>query len=311
MLSLIKTPVSRSPFLSNTFSRSFQTTPAHLRHQFVQASTASTYNLIVLHGLLGSSNNFRTIVSNPAIKSKVNSYLLDLRNHGSSEHKPTMEIREMADDVVHFIREKGLKNLIIMGHSLGGKVLMSLASDFPELYPYVRSMIIMDIAPVNYYKDPNRKYNNITDTFTMLKNLNAIEFNNKAYNDLRKEVFKLCPSKEIGELIWTNILHDNKQNKHKWRINFPVIVQYYNKIIEYIPNSEKCYTGCIKIMRGGKSDYILDEHLPSFTRIFKSLNLNSDVITIKDSGHWIHFEKPYDVIKEVSGIIDKSKTENK
>ena len=311
MLSFIKSPLSRV-CLANKFSCSFQTQPAHLKHQFVQASVTTPYNFVVLHGLLGSSNNFRSIVSNPSIKNKINSYLLDLRNHGASEHKPSMEIREMAGDVVNFIKEKNLKNIVLMGHSLGGKVLMSLATDYPDIYPFVKSMIIVDIAPVNYFNDATQNNGSIADNFKMLSNLNSITMEGKPYNDLRKEIFKQCPSKEIGELIWTNVLHDNKQNKHKWRINLPAIVQYYHKIIEYIPtNTQKCYDGIIKIMRGSKSDYIKDEYLKNFTEIFKTLKVNNDVITIKDAGHWVHFEKPYDVIKQISEIIDKTKAENK
>ena len=310
--SFTKSPFSRLSFLSNTVSRSFQTQPAHLTHQFVQASATTPYNLVVLHGLLGSSNNFRSIVSNPSIKSKINSYLLDLRNHGASEHKPSMEIREMAGDVVHFIKEKNLKNLVLIGHSLGGKVLMSMATDYPDIHSFVKSVVIMDIAPVNYYKDPTQKHSSTLDNLSMLTKLNSIVMEGKPYNDLRKEIFKNCPSKEIGELIWTNVLHDNKQNKHKWRINLSAIVQYYPKFIEYVPtNTQKCYSGIIKIMRGAKSDYIKDEYLKNFKEIFKTLNLTNDVITIKDAGHWIHFEKPYDVIKELSGIIDLAKAENK
>ena len=85
--------------LNPSISFSFQNPPAHLNYKLIQSTTASPYNLIVLHGLLGSCNNFRSLVSNPTINTKVNSYLLDMRNHGGSEHKPTMEIREMAGDV--------------------------------------------------------------------------------------------------------------------------------------------------------------------------------------------------------------------
>ena len=312
MFSSAKTPLSHAPkFLTSPIFKSFQGPPAHLRHQFIQSSTTTPYNLIVLHGLVGSSNNFRSLVSNPTIKSKVNSYLLDLRNHGFSEHKPTMEIQEMAADVVNFVTQKSLKNLIIMGHSLGGKVLMSMATAFPEIYPFVKAIIIMDIAPINYHKDPNRKHPKIDETLNMLRGLNLIDMGNKSYNELRKEVLGKCPTKEIGELIWTNIDHDKEHNIHKWKINLPVIVEYYNKILEFVPNTEKSYEGIIKVLRGSKSQYIMEDHYKNFTDIFKTLNPQTDIITIKDSDHWIHFEKPYDVIKEISEIIDKVKANDK
>lgn len=309
MFSLIKPPISRST-LSFSISRSFKSPPAHLNHKFFQASEASPYNLIVLHGLMGSSNNFRSIITNPSIKSKVNSYLLDLRNHGESEHKPTMEIKEMAADVVNFITKKQLQNLIIMGHSLGGKVVMSIATSFPELYSSLKGVVIMDVAPINYFKDPKRKYVGVLDTLKMLKNINEISFENKSYKELRKEIIDKCPSKDIGELLWTNVNHE-KDNKHKWRINLPVILEYYPKLLDFIPNNEKAYQGLIKVMRGSQSEYIMEDHYQSFVEVFKKFNPNSDIITIKDSGHWIHFEKPAVVIKELSDIIDQIKANDK
>lgn len=280
---------------------------AKLHHQFIESSINTPYNIIALHGLLGSSNNFRSLLSNYSIKSKANSYILDLRNHGGSEHKPTMEIHEMADDVVNFIKEKNLKNLIILGHSLGGKVLLSLATAFPEIYQFIKGIIIIDIAPVNYFKDITRKYKAIGDNLLVLKHLNGINLKNRDYNELRKEIIYNCQTKEIGELVWTNVLHE-KENNHRWRINLPSIIEYYNKILEFVPNSENVYQGKIQIIRGGKSEYILEEHFKNFTDIFKNLNKNTDIITIKDASHFVHFEKPYEVIKILSETIENVRT---
>lgn len=80
--------------------------------------------MIVLHGFMGSGNNFRSICTNKKITETTTSYLLDLRNHGLSEHKETMSYGEMADDIDNFIKENNIRNPIIMGHSLGGKLAM-------------------------------------------------------------------------------------------------------------------------------------------------------------------------------------------
>lgn len=59
-----------------------------------------------MHGVLGSLTNFRSIVRNNLISKKVDSYLLDMRNHGLSEHRKSMSIPEMAFDVANFINSK-------------------------------------------------------------------------------------------------------------------------------------------------------------------------------------------------------------
>ena len=59
--------------------------------------------MIVIHGFMGSGNNFRNVCKSEQITKFANCYLLDCRNHGISEHKPTMSFSEMADDVHYFI----------------------------------------------------------------------------------------------------------------------------------------------------------------------------------------------------------------
>ena len=45
--------------------------------------------MLIHHGLMGSSRNFRTIAKHPSVANYVNSYLIDCRNHGSSPHTKT------------------------------------------------------------------------------------------------------------------------------------------------------------------------------------------------------------------------------
>jgi len=52
--------------------------------------------MLVLHGLLGSHQNFRNIVKNEAIANFVNPFLLDARNHGDSEHSNLMTYQDLA-----------------------------------------------------------------------------------------------------------------------------------------------------------------------------------------------------------------------
>lgn len=48
-------------------------------------------------------------------------HLLDLRNHGESPHTESMTLGEMALDLSEYI--KGLNNVVLLGHSLGGRVI--------------------------------------------------------------------------------------------------------------------------------------------------------------------------------------------
>jgi esterase len=74
-----------------------------------------------------------------ALPDRYNSYLLDLRNHGSSPHIPSMSLSSLAGDVLNVVKtlneetkSDGIKPVIV-GHSLGGKTAMMTALLFPDL----------------------------------------------------------------------------------------------------------------------------------------------------------------------------------
>ena len=70
--------------------------------------------VIILHGLLGSSDNWLSIGKRLAGWYTV--YLLDLRNHGSSPHSEQMSYPVMAGDIEEFCLSRGLSAPCIMGH---------------------------------------------------------------------------------------------------------------------------------------------------------------------------------------------------
>ncbi|MBL0341491.1 MAG: alpha/beta fold hydrolase [Bacteroidetes bacterium] len=76
--------------------------------------------ILVLHGLFGSSDNWQTFGKNlSAMGYKV--IMADLRNHGLSPHDDKFSIDVMAQDVRELIEMENLTNLVVLGHSLGGK----------------------------------------------------------------------------------------------------------------------------------------------------------------------------------------------
>ena len=100
-------------------------------------------DLIILHGLFGSARNWSTVARR--LSKSFHVIALDLRNHGESPWTETMSYTEMAGDVAEFVTTRGLDRPIVLGHSMGGKVAMTLAIE-GEID--VESLIVVDIAPV-------------------------------------------------------------------------------------------------------------------------------------------------------------------
>ncbi len=77
--------------------------------------------LVLLHGLLGSSTNFRSLLPKLSLQAKRKVWAVDLRNHGQSPHSEVMSYDAMCADLDHFFHDHGLKKVVLLGHSLGGK----------------------------------------------------------------------------------------------------------------------------------------------------------------------------------------------
>lgn len=91
----------------------------------IKLTTAKNRNLIIHHGLMGSSKNFRTISKSTPVSSHCDTYLIDARNHGESPHTDTHTVSDLADDLLEYIRANNLgRRLTLMGHSMGGLALM-------------------------------------------------------------------------------------------------------------------------------------------------------------------------------------------
>ena len=87
--------------------------------------------LFILHGLFGSSDNWMTIAKQLAQSYEV--ILVDLRNHGESPHSDQWNYPVMAQDIYQLAQLLGYKNINLIGHSMGGKIGMTIAGNYPGL----------------------------------------------------------------------------------------------------------------------------------------------------------------------------------
>ena len=86
--------------------------------------------MVILHGLFGASDNWITVGRVLAEKRQV--FLIDQRNHGKSPHSTDWDYNTMSNDLQEFLVEKNLTNVILLGHSMGGKTVMNFACNQPK-----------------------------------------------------------------------------------------------------------------------------------------------------------------------------------
>jgi len=123
--------------------------------------SSSNPPIVLLHGLLGNRKNFNTLAATLATTASTSVHALDLRNHGSKETwSNETTYAAMASDVVETLESFSIPKCVLIGHSMGGKVAMSLATS-PDQH-LLDGLICIDIAPVTYSSDDSTSWSFIT-----------------------------------------------------------------------------------------------------------------------------------------------------
>ena len=81
---------------------------------------------IFLHGFLGSGDNWKTLGTQFS-EMNYEVHLLDQRNHGRSFHSDDFNYGLMVQDLKEYLEWHKLNDIILLGHSMGGKTAMLFA----------------------------------------------------------------------------------------------------------------------------------------------------------------------------------------
>ena len=247
-------------------------------------SDSDRQTILVLHGLFGSKRNWQSIARQLGEYFQV--FTLDLRNHGESEHHDDMTYQVMADDVFQFISEHSLKDVSVVGHSMGGKVAMQMALQHPEI---IKRLVIIDIAPVKY----EHGFNDLIDSLRALP-LEQISNRQDADEHLRSTV----QPKTLRQFLLQNL--KTSEGGFRWRINLDAIQANIDALMDFpVDHRVMQYQNSVLFLKGEKSDYI--KHLYE-QKIFKLFS-RALFITVADTGHWLHAENPDFVVQEIGKFI--------
>jgi esterase len=240
-----------------------------------QAESESSVNkpLIILHGFLGMSDNWKTLAIQYASKG-FEVHAIDLRNHGRSFHSWDFSYEIMAQDIFEYCQVNKLSSIDLIGHSMGGKVAMLFATKYPEM---VNKLIIADIGPKFY--PPHHQ--------TILAGLNAVDFSKKPTRNQVDEIVKnYIPDFGTRQFLLKSLYWQTPEQL-AFRFNLEVFNKKIDEIGKALPSINHFQKPTLFI-RGGNSNYILDEDLDEIKQHFPLAFLE----TIPNVGHWLHAENP-------------------
>jgi esterase len=235
--------------------------------------------VILLHGLLGSADNWHPVALQLAEKFRV--FALDQRNHGQSPHSDEMNFPLLAADVNEFMAARGIESAHVIGHSMGGKTAMQFALQFPAR---VEKLVVADMAPRQYAPAHEK-------IFSALLALDLKTF--LARQEIEDALAPEIPSLVLRRFLLKN-LGCNAAGEFFWKINLRGLAENYLQLREPI-SASKPFVKPALFVRGGKSNYVNSEDEPSIRELFPQAQIQ----TIAEAGHWIHADQPEEFLRRL------------
>jgi len=228
--------------------------------------------VILIHGLFGSAGNLSKL--SRALSEHYEVHSIDARNHGRSPFSAEMNYALMADDVYTYIQNNKLIHPKLIGHSMGGKIVMEVAVAFTES---VGCVIVADIAPVRYERHHNK-------IFEGLRSLDLKALSSRSDADQKLSLF--VSEMPVRQFLLKS-LYKNIDGEFDWRFNLNALFENYSNILAGVSTDKPCRKN-ILFIAGAASDYIL----PSHREKIKSMFPKAEFKKIVGATHWLHAEKP-------------------
>jgi esterase len=243
-------------------------------------------SLIILHGLLGSADNWRSMSRRLGAHYQV--FALDLRNHGRSPHSDILDYDVMVADLREFMEQPALCRTILLGHSMGGKVAMKFAIDYSEK---VDRLVIVDTAPKPY--EPSQRY--------LLKAMRSLDLSRyRSFADVDAALAPEVSSESLRQFLIKNLARD-ENGRLRWKIHLEAIDLNYDKLLRgLLPH--RSFNKPTLFIRGGRSNYIEDDDAPLIRQIFPQ----AEIATLPEAGHWVHVDLPDEFFQTVLNFLNKA-----
>jgi len=231
-------------------------------------------HLIILHGLLGMSDNWASLAQQYAARFTV--WLPDLRNHGNSPHHPEHTYQAMCDDLQEFMDQNDIPKAAFIGHSMGGKTALLFALQHPDK---TDKMVIVDIG---LDASPGEAFHQ-----TLLEKMAAIDLSGFSRRNRMQETFEAIAGNEAIAGLMLKNTGRLPASGYYWKPNLTVLARSLSRIAGQLKVAG-IFTNPVMLVRGGLSDYVSDEDTESMYGHFPLLQVK----VIEGAGHWLHAEKP-------------------
>lgn len=256
--------------------------------------------VVLLHGLFGALQNYRTVGRQICAASNRQVVGVDLRNHGSSPHAAPHDYMHMTHDMIEHVEKLG-SPVILAGHLMGAKVAMLVSLLRPEL---VEKLVVIDNSPASEVLGSQFT----RDLLGMCHVERDRSLRTLLHAALPLKIDKILLKYEKDPLVRVFLMSNIKRRALKHdnlpvTFRVPVLNFLKHNVLKNLgewPEISAHYDGPVKVMRGLRSDFVTDTNIErDFPRYFSDFR-----VTDFDSGHWLVSEQPDKFVEEMLAFIE-------
>ncbi|KAF2474414.1 alpha/beta-hydrolase [Lindgomyces ingoldianus] len=235
--------------------------------------------IVFLHGLFGSKRNNRSMSKALARDLSRPVYAIDLRNHGDSPHHRIHNYTALAEDTENFLQQHNLKDVTLIGHSMGAKTVMTMALRDPDC---CANIIAVDNAPVDAALTSD--FPRYVEGMRRVEEAKLMDL--KEADEMLEPYAKDLP---VRQFLLTNLIRPSPSDPLKFRIPVRTLANALDDMADFPftnPDAQRFNKPAL-FVRGTRSHYVTDETLPIIGRFFPRFEL-VDI----EAGHWVVSESP-------------------
>ena len=242
--------------------------------------------IVILHGLLGMLDNWQSFAKKLAQDYWVIN--VDLRNHGKSFHHEKHDYVSMAEDIIGLLDKLHIPQTNILGHSMGGKVVLESLAQFDN---YINKAIVVDISPKSYGGGHEKIFESLLSIdLSIIKDRNEVkDILMSKLNDLSVVLFLM---KNLKRLPLTS-----DKPGYEWKANISGLFNNYKDILDDITFDQKI-SNDVLFVKGGLSNYIKNDDLEWLKHFDSAI-----VEEISQAGHWVHADQPEALLTTVKEFL--------
>ncbi len=252
-------------------------TGVHL--EYAESGNKAGTPIIFLHGITDSWHSYEKVL--PLLPTQFHAFALSQRGHGDSDRPPLgYHPKDFAADVAAFVKQKKLKRVVVVGHSMGSVVAQQFALDYPQ---FLKGMVL--IGADASFKDNE----GIPEFYNEVLNIGE-----KISREFMESFQKATLANEIDPEYFETVV------KEGMKVPGPIFGAAFTGLMEVdYTSSLKNINIPVLVLFGDKDAFIKVSDQELFTQHIP----NASLIVYTGTGHALHWEKPQRFVDDLSVFI--------